>query len=292
MRARKAAAPTVTIEGREVRAALPEGAAATLPVSELFDLTRSELPDTRDLILPDGVKGLMPTPQGFVLVHQTPPGPHRLKWIAQESPAEYGEEATYRFVRVSLPYVITLAYFEGTRGSVPHLSQRNECFFTNQPLEREGVETPLGYPALLNCSRFPNEGRHPLSWICTQYLSPKSYAGRKNLNDSVRDGLRALLYHLLETGFNRSSEHHELNSWFSETVSAGVDPRLASVEAWQDATAVDAIFALEVPWLPTGHTLRTTVERIGSVQRTRAIDSAEAVARLIFHQSRRNGRKR
>ena len=64
------------------------------------------------------------------------------------------------------------------------------------------------------------------------------------------------------------------------------------MESWEKATADNPTFALEVPWLPTGHTLRSTVERIGSQQRGRAIDSAEAVARLIFVRSRRSGRKR
>ena len=152
--------PIVTLSGSEARAALPEGAAAALPVSELFDLARPQRLDTRDLIVPDGVKCLLPTPRGFVLVHQTPPSPHRFRWIENGSPAEYGPDATYRPVRLALPYVITLARFEGTRGSLPHLSQRNECFFTQPSRSRSvGIDTPLSFPGASQLlARFPDDG--------------------------------------------------------------------------------------------------------------------------------------
>jgi hypothetical protein len=88
----------------------------------------------------------------------------------------------------------------------------------------------------------------------------------------------------LETGFNLSSEHHELNSWFTETVAAGIDPRIASVESWQKASAEDPLFALEVPWLPSGHTLRSATARITAMGRTRRrASSADDLARIILH---------
>ena len=192
-----------------------------------------------------------------------------------------------------MPYVVVLAVFERSPGQVPQLTSRNECFFVNEPLDANGMETPLGYPALLNCSKFPEEPGRPLSWICTQNLDADEFAGRPSLHHSVHDGLRALLRHLLDSAFNFSSEHHELNSWYSESVAAGIDPRIATVEKWEKATDDDPLFVLDVPWLPTGRTLGAVAERIanGNVDRKprrsrkpsrHRIASSKDVARVIL----------
>jgi hypothetical protein len=281
-------APIVTIEGDEARAELPEGARASLPVRDLVGHLRGGLPDSGGVVLPDGVKLLHATRRGCIVVHQTPPRVYQLRWIAQESDSDYGPGTSYRSVRVALPYLVVFAVFERTRAGVPRLTQRNECFFSNRPLDPQGLETPLCYPALLNCSRFPEAPEHPLSWICTQHLSRGEHARKRTLDASLRSGLAALLRHLLESGFNRSSEHHELSSWFTETVKAGVDARIASVEAWEEATRADPLFVLEVPWLPTGHTLGSLTERIAAMAGgAPGAGTAEDLTRIIFnHQTR------
>jgi hypothetical protein len=277
--------PTVTIEGDEVRAALPEGVAASMKLETLLERIQAAVPDSQGAILPDGVKCVLPKGNGCILVHQTPPRVYHFRWIAANSKREYGPGTSYRQVRLALPYLIVLAVFEGSRGGGIQLGHRNECYFTNQPLDAKGLDTELSYPALLNCSRFPDDPGHPLSWICTQYLHQKEFALAKTLEQSLQIGLRALLHHLLETGFNRSSEHHELNSWFAESVAARIDPRIASVEAWERATAENPLFPLEVQWLPTGLSLRQIAERIaGPRDRNRArVTCADDVARLILN---------
>ncbi len=284
--------PTVTIEGDEVRAALPEGAAASMKLETLLERIQAVVPDSRGAILPDGVKCILPTGTGCIMVHQTPPRVYNFRWIAVDSKAEYGRGTSYRQVRLALPYLIVLAVFERARGGLPQLGGYNECFFANQPLDAKGLDSELCYPALLNCSRFPDGPGHPLSWICTQHLRPNEYARAQTLEQSLRMGLRALLHHLLETGFNRSSEHHELNSWFAESAAARIDPRIASVEAWERATAEDPLFALEVPWLPTGFSLGKIAERIAE-RRGRSgarVTCAEDVARLILNTRPRTRR--
>ena len=86
------------------------------------------------------------------------------------------------------------------------------------------------------------------------------------------------------TGFNDSSDRHEGASWFSE--SARVDPRVASVESWEAATAKGPLFVLDVPWLRTGLSLRQVVERVFKNQRAprAAATSAGDLARLVFNQ--------
>lgn len=291
-RVRKATSPIVTIEGERVHARSPEGAEAGMSVAEFSEKLLSGLPDTRGVVWPDGTSSLEPVGSGFVLVHQTPPAVHGFRWIAADSESEYGPGTSYREVRLALPFLVVLALFERAgRSARIQLGSRNECFFTNRPLAREGMDTPLCFPALLNCSRFPDEPAHPLSWICTQHLSPSEYARRGSLSGAVHDGLRALLRHLLESGFNRSSEHHELSSWFTETVKAEVDPRLASVEAWEAASAEDPLFALQVPWLPTGRTLGQVIERIREQRDSRRIRTAQDVARVVLNSQSPDRRK-
>jgi hypothetical protein len=103
-----------------------------------------------------------------------------------------------------------------------------------------------------------------------------------------------LLRHLLEAGFNRSSEHHELNSWFAETVAAKVDPRIASVQAWQRATSEDPLFVLEVPWLRTGLSLREVADRIARVHGRAGprITCADDIVRLVINTKPRRERTR
>jgi hypothetical protein len=287
-------APTVTIEGDEVRAVLPEGSAATMKLEDLLERIQPGVPDSRGAVLPDGVKCMLPMANGCILVHQTTPRVYNFRWIAADSKAEYGPRTSYQQVRLALPYLIVLAVFERARGDLPRLGQRNECFFLNEPLDLKGLDTELCYPALLNCSRFPDQPDLPLSWICTQHLSPREFARGQTLEQSLRAGLEALLHHLLESGFNRSSEHHELNSWFSETVAAGVDPRIASVRDWERATAEDPLFVLEVPWLRTGLSLGKVADRIARV-RGRAgplVTCADDVARLVMNAEARRTRTR
>jgi hypothetical protein len=291
LRRRPPPGPIVTLEGDEARAGLPEGVSASMKLAELFARLREDAPDSRGAVLPDGVKLLAPLPTGFVAVHQTPPRVYAFRWIARDSPREFGSGTTYRSVRLALPYLVVLAVFERLRGGVPQLSSRNECFFARAPVDARGLDTELCFPALLNCSRLPDDPTKPLSWICTEHLPPIEPRRRRTLDQSLRSGLQTLLHHLLESGFNRSSEHHEGSSWFTETAAARVDERVASVEAWERASAADPLFALEVAWLPTGRTLGQVLERIAGAGRRRAgVACAEDVARVILNARRRSSR--
>ena len=105
--------------------------------------------------------------------------------------------------------------------------------------------------------------------------------------------MRTLLSHLLETGFNYSSEHHEGASWYTATVEAGVDPRIATVEEWEAATREDSLFVLDVPWLPTGKSLGEIARRVGSRQNGRRATYASAgdLARVLFHSQKEKVKK-
>lgn len=273
----------VVFQGDSAIATLPEGTERKMKVVDLIAHLAPSVPDTCGVILPDGVKNALPVKGGVILVHQTPPQVWGFRWIANDSETEFGPGTKYRTVRLGLPYVIVLAMFGTAKRGEVALSHSNECYFSNSPIEAERLDTSLCYPALLNCSKVSLEegGGLPLSWICTQHMPKKDLRGHKTMDAAFQCGLGALLRHLFESGFNRSSEHHEGASGFSASVDAKIDPRVASVEAWEKATSEDPLFALEVPWLPVGHTLREIMARTGGVGR--GFETTADLARLIFN---------
>lgn len=273
----------IQIEGVEVQALSPEGKTASMPLPEFMSRLNPRRIDSGDVIYPDGVKAARTEGGVTILVHETCPQVYSLKWIAPDSPAPYGKEAKYRTVRIGLPYLITLAVFRNLAPvGAPVLTEFNECFFRTGPLE--SLEDELLFPALLNCSKFSSPEGRPLSWICTQHLNLPGLAREPIPGRRVRQSLRALLHCLLETGFNYSSEQHEGTSWFTE--SHGVDPRVRTIEAWQEATTQDPLFPLEVPWLKTRLSLGQVLDRIltnlGVLGRATSLNST-GLARLVFN---------
>ena len=279
----KGAATALTIQGSEVTAISPEGQSASMPLEAFLGRVAARRMDTGGVVLPDGVKVAMTEGPVTIWVHERPPCVHRFLWIAPDSPVPFGRGTQYRTVRLALPYVIVLAVFAADASGQLQLTQFNECFFRVEPLKT--LDDPLLFPGLLNCSRFEPPAGRPLSWICTQHLKPT--LGMRDADPSRRltASFEALRHCLLETGFNLSSEHHEHSSWFSESKS--VDPRVSTVEAWEIASTQNPLFVLEVPWLPTQHTLRQVAARIFQNQQalTKAPRTAAALARHVFNHA-------
>lgn len=271
----------LAVQGTEVIATSPEGKTASMPLDAFLAKVAARRMDTGVVVLPDGIKAVITEGPITLWVHECPPCVQRFLWIAPDSPVPFGPGTTYRAVRLALPYLIMLVVFAADANGNLQLSGANECFFRVEPLKT--LDDPLLYPALLNCSRFePPDGR-PLSWICTQHLKPTPAMHDSDLSKRLTGGFEALRHSLLETGFNLSSEHHEYASWFTE--SRPVDPRINTVEAWETASAENSLFVLEVPWLPTHHTVRQVAERIFKQQqvRAKAPRTAAALARLVFN---------
>ena len=63
----------------------------------------------------------------------------------------------------------------------------------------------------------------------------------------------------------------------------------SSVEAWERATEADPLFVLQVPWLPTGKSLRDVAERIfaNAEAKTPDLNSAGHLARIVFSSQRK-----
>jgi len=271
----------VHLEGTEARASSPEGNSAEMPLEKLMDSVTARTLDSGEFILPDGVNAVRSEGPVTIVVHETPPRVHSFKWIASDSPRPYGSGAKYREVAIALPYLVTLIVFRHGLGAPLTLTELNECFFRTAPLE--SLEDELFYPALLNCSKFTPPDGKPLAWICTQHLNFAAVNRDAPPARRLRAGFCALMHCLLEAGSNYSSEHHEGASWFTE--SRGVDPRVSSVERWQEATAADTLFVLEVPWLKTGYSLQGVLQRIfhNLGAGNRAPWTSAALARIIFN---------
>jgi hypothetical protein len=272
----------VFINEDRIYAVSPEGKSASMPLAALFERLNGQRFDTGDLILPGSVKTVRSRGTATLLVLEKPPALHRLKWIAPNSRARYGPGTTYRDVTLALPYLVVFAVFvSDPAGRLTLSSTSNECFFRNEPIR--SFDDQLCYPALLNCSKFRVQEGHPLAWICTQFLRRELIDRETDLNARFRAGLKELLHCLLETGFNFSSEAHEGSSWYSE--SRIVDPRIATVEAWQEASLQDRFFVEKLPWLKTGLSLAEMIERIFKTLRAiqPAIRTTGDLARLVFN---------
>ena len=280
-RAASAGTPQVLIEGVTAHTRTPEGNKKSMPLAGLLDQIVPRAIGTGEMVLPDGAKALLSHGRLLLCVQQIPPRVHNLKWLCADSARPYGRGATYRTVRVALPYLVLMELFGPAPGGRLTLLNHSECFFRSQPLRT--LDDPLHFPALLNCSKFdPPEGK-PLAWICSQHLN-------RSFDQEPHEGLRLwkahreLLHCLLETGFNLSSEHHEGNSWFN--ASRMIDPRLNTIEAWIEATRQDPLFVLDIPWLPTSLSVRGMAERMFQLHSRSAGESVDAsrLARAIVNQ--------
>lgn len=240
-------ADTLTLEQGQVTLTTEEGAKLQQSEAELEEMFRARfIPPLQGEALPDGVKFIEWREPRLVVVHQTPPCFRRLKWIAADSPVDYGPGTVYRHIELSLPYAATFAVFE-LIGDRLQLSRTNELYFTNQPLRSRGDR--LGFPALLNVSKV-ERGTRTATWICTAQLKLKPGL-------SWPQQLDALVCHTFSGAFNLSSERHEGASWYGMSKSI---PGLAPVEEWSRRSHADQAFGLTVPWLPAPLTVGELID--------------------------------
>jgi hypothetical protein len=187
-----------------------------------------------------------------------------------------------------------MAVFSRDRLGRLALSGSNEAYFRTSPLT--SADDELCFTGLLNVSKFPDEfaATRALAWICTQYTPLRELARLPDLNARVRQSLAALRATILESGFNYSSEHHELTSYW--TLSSPKIPEIADLDRWEQLSAENPLFVLDIPWLPATEkrkklTVRSLIDRIISLNGGRGrLDDAAALARVVH--SRRPRRER
>ncbi|NLH75105.1 MAG: hypothetical protein GX456_18820 [Verrucomicrobia bacterium] len=248
----------VKMQGTHVVISRPGIPEVRMPISTFIKKIAPEKRGTDGVVLPDGVKSVVNEGDLDIWVYECPPRVHSLLWIAKDSPEMSGLGAKYRTVRLALPYVIVLAVFIARGRGQMVLSNNNEVYFRTEPLK--SLNDGLYFPALLNCAKSNSADSRPLSWLCTQNMEIPNEARSSDKNVSMRAYFRGLLHCLFETGFNLSFEQHNMRSWY--TISSQIDPRLRSVEEWEEATRRDPLFVLDVPWIPVGLTVQEACKRI------------------------------
>jgi len=178
--------------------------------------------------LPVGVRHWIQRGTTVGLAIEIAPSARSVQWVADDSPAPYGDAAVYEKRYLSFPYVeILLVLHDG------ELTNQQQLFYRREPL---GDEDTLLLPNLLNVS--PN-AYGQTAWLCLANL-------RTIGKQSWQQKIATVVQHTFSAKFNRSSEEHEGSSYWQ--VMRDVDPRVSSVTAWHDETRANPCFALEVPW--------------------------------------------
>lgn len=276
----------LSIEEGKVTLTTEEGCLLERPEAVLGEMFRRDfVPPINGAALPDGVKFVYWRAPLLLLIHQLPPHVRLLRWITDDSPADYGPGTQYRNVRLSIPYAITTAmYFH--HGNRLCLADSNELYFRNEPLRSE--EDRLGFPALLNISCIPAP-RRMRSWICTQHLRRPPSA------DWCRQ-LQLLIDHTWNGAFNRSSERHEGKSMWG--CSEGIHADLHPVSRWEAATERNEAWALGVNWKPVPMCLRELVDEMFREQsaaahfcRSARPESAESLIARFLNFAQQGGER-
>jgi hypothetical protein len=193
-------------------------------------------------LYPRQVRLMVTRRQGAVtgVVIEMPPGPRRVRWIADDSGMPFGEGARYDERQLSFPWVVLLVVF--VNGELSHHAQ---AFYRATPIA--SLDDELCYTNLLNVAR----GHGLASWVCLVNL------GRRLGTLGWDERLHVVTEHFWQAAFNRSSEVHEGNSYF--TAMRGVDKRVAGAAAWEASTRADPYFALSVRWRKTERSLGATL---------------------------------
>ena len=203
---------------------------------------------------------------------ELPPQTRRVRWLSDGSKVPFGRKARYDSYFVAFPYVVLLLVFRG--GSLTGLQQ---LYYRTAPLGIGGDDALL-LPNLYNVA----QGYGQRCWLCLQHAPDVTGL-------AWQEKLDAIVEHTFAAAFNRSSEMHEGNSYW--TPEEAVDPRVAGMKAWHEATRENPRFPLEVAWKPAETTARGELLRmLEQVVAAPVLQDATALASLLT--SRPRGRKR
>ena len=159
------------------------------------------------------------------------------------------------------------------------LTGLQQLYYRREPLDStQASRQELLLPNLLNVA----EGYGQRCWVCLQNLEIKPSAPWATKIDAIID-------HVFSAAFNRSSEVHEGNSYWGAMKS--LDPRLESIEAWEQASKENPLFVLDVPWkaadTTVGAELQSMLDQVLSLP---SLETATELAGLITRVSKRRKR--
>jgi hypothetical protein len=197
------------------------------------------------------------------VVIEMPPGPRHVRWISDDSPDDLGPRAHTESRLLSFPWLVLLIVFVGGE-----LSGFQQAFYRRAPLR--SLDDELCLTNLLNVA----EGYGQESWICLVNLR------RRLARLTWDERIRAVVDHVWQAAYTRSSEVHEGNSAWQRA--RAIDERFASPATWEEATRKDPYFALEVAWprsaKPVGDALAGMLD---AASPWRPIERAEQLVTLL-----------
>jgi hypothetical protein len=179
--------------------------------------------------IPDGLRFHRRRGDVEVVVLEEPPAVRTVRWLRDDSPAPFGPLARYQTARLAFPYVVMIL---GLRAGA--LTGRGQCFYRVTPLQ--DLADPLLFPNLRNVAHAHGQ----LAWVCLRKM--KVDLASLPWTEKVRQ----IREHFWQAGFNSSCE---TSYW--QTM-RDVDPRVASIAAWEEATDRDRFFPLRVAWRAAG----------------------------------------
>jgi hypothetical protein len=229
------------------------------------------LPDA----IPEGVKFIRRQGDLVVLTVEDPPQARTVRWLAEGSRAPKGPAATYDTVRLAFPFVVLVLAFE--RGDLTHFHQ---IFYRASPLRT--LADPLCYPNLYNCGPKPDQ----ISKLCLLGLATDLAA--LPWDEKIREIRR----HFWSAAFNQSVEMSGNRSFWPAM--RYLDPRVSSIARWARATRQDPLFALTVPWQPTGQSVGDVMTAMMTALSSppRPLASADDLAAIVAQcPPSRQGRK-
>lgn len=218
------------------------------------------------LFLPSGTRYVKVRGASTAIVVELPPEVRRVTW----SPAKMEKGGGYTPHWLAFPYVIHLCLFYTIKGDEAYGGGLEEMrvYYRNAPLR--SPHDPLSIPNLFNVQVDP---------VLTSNCRACLRGHPEGLQDlSLAEQAEAWITFFWETGFNRDIEQ----SGFERARS--LDPRIASLEAWEAASKADPLFPLRIPWEPAGCTLRQVMDRLIDVRHAdvKPLQSASDLADLMY----------
>ncbi len=192
----------------------------------------TEWPDA----IPDGVRFVRRRGHVTVVAIEDLPQVRTVRWLADESPTPFGRGAIYRTARLAFPFVVVVVAFR-----MGGLTGYQQCFYRCQRLrtDRDGLLMPNLYNV---ASAYRQQ-----CWLCLanrqRDLTPLSW------DDKIGEVRR----HMWTAGFNKSAWVHERSDFWQAT--RELDPRVKSLDAWEQASRADPFFPLHVRWRPAVGTI-------------------------------------
>jgi hypothetical protein len=254
--------PHLRVEGERVQLFQGKDPLGTTSVEEAVEALAANRDVTPSCgVLPRGVRLVRERGDATALVVEVPPQLRTVRWLDDDSPQPFGPKARYRERFLAFPYLVLLVVFR--RGA---LTGAQQLYYRNEPLDA-GEELLL--PNLYNVA----EGYGLRCWLCLAALSGLSPLAWPAKVDRI-------IEHVFWASFNQSSEVNEGNSYWGRM--QGIDPRVASLDAWEEASRADRRFPLSVAWQPAGTTASAELERmLDAVVQARPLRSAADLAALL-----------